>query len=503
MIAEYCEHFDLTGDPFNKHAFYITPDLESLADQIIHASQFSAGFVVVCGAQGVGKTSFAQFFYRQLITTQDAILLEVTKASSAQSLLLQLADFLALPVSTEPSMGELLAQLRTVINAGDEALVVTVVLDNAHLLADETLAAFVSLLQVPTGHHRPFSFVLLSELELATRLDQFQMPDVAVQDITFPLMAAADVTAMLNYRLELVGYLGEPLFSVPQTQKYLRQADGHLGKLFELARAGLQTQAAKGVTATGHFHKSPLPVVHIAAVAGLLATLGLFYLYQGGDTQPENQVKQLPAPPLQIPEQEKPQVSAEALHQQASSVAVQSAPEEARVDAAAPLQGSEVVEQVEVITDDALTATETAVVATGSDSDVKSEGTAEAQAAAPAAVEAKPRSAIALTSHQSSAAWPNDEAEILSWPVASYSLQVLGVSSQAAATAYVQRQTNRDYLRIMETRRSAKPWYIVLVGRYDSLDQAKQAATSLPAEQVKAGPWPRKVKQLQDEIQAY
>ncbi|WP_339615671.1 AAA family ATPase [uncultured Gilvimarinus sp.] len=507
MTPEYCERFGLEGDPFANDTFYVTPDLECLADQITHASQFSAGFVVVSGAAGTGKTAFAKFFYAQLIAIQESVLLDVAVASSAHALLLELADFLALPVSADSSMGELLAQLRTIVNGSNEALAVTVVLDNAHLLADDTLAALVSLLQVPAGHSRPFSFVLFSELELAHRLDQFQMPDVAVQDIVFPLMTAPDVTAMLNYRMELAGFLGEPLFSLGKVEQLCQEADGRLDKVLKLAQLDLQGRPSELDAEERANKKSALPVMHIAAVAGLLAALGLVYLYQGdSDGDKSNAVvKRLSVPAEQVVSPKKPAAQSTTQTTSVTTSAMGGSGEtgaEVKVRSSAEKASTRMmsVEGSTVIDAPPVPESETDSLSAQDAGDIKT------QDSVPKGAESNVVSSVANQVPTSSSAaasvveWANDEAEILSWPSSAYSLQVLGVSSRDAAKAYVQRQSNSDHLRVMATERSDKPWFIVLEGRYSSLARAKQAASNLPAQQVKAGPWPRKVKELQAEL---
>ncbi|WP_041524200.1 SPOR domain-containing protein [Gilvimarinus agarilyticus] len=506
MVPDYCERLGLDSDPFTNDTFYVTPDLELLADQITHASQFSAGFVVVCGERGVGKSAFAKFFYGQLMAIQESVLLDASVASSSQALLLQLADFLALPVSDSSSIGEILAQLRTTINSGGEALGVTVVLDSVHLLDDDTLAALVSLLQVPAGHSRPFSFVLFSELELAPRLDQFEMPDVAVQDLAFPLMSASDATAMLNYRVELAGFLGEPIFSLRQVESFMDESGGRLDKLLELARLELQSYSPESVAAASAQNESKggIPVVHIAAVAGLLAALGLVYLYQGDDTaEPTEQgvVKRLPAP------------EAPKLERKITEPVVTAPPAPEAVKPIEPPAEAVRQEPAVSIKDEVTGRAEPAV---SGDAAEASGPSREAEPEMGVVGEpVKPDAAVVSSAATSSdvvpqeppvatkpaaVTWPNDEAEILSWPESDYSLQVLGVSSRDAAIAYVKKQDNVDSLRVMETVRSQKPWYIVLAGRYSSAAKAKQAVATLPKSQIKAGPWPRRVGELQQEI---
>jgi len=367
------------------------------------------------------------------------------------------------------------------------------------------LAALVSLLQVPAGYHRPFSFVLFSELELAPRLDQFQMPDVAVQDIAFPLMTASDVAAMLNYRMELAGFLGQPLFGLRQVEQFWEVADGRLDNSLELARLDLQGRATETDAPVSPAKKGALPGVHIAAVAGLLAALGLVYLYQGdGDAEqsPDGVIKQLPAPSAKVVSRTESTTTAQPISvagpvengDDQKAVVAAPLPSSAEADISPVNEGSAAVSAPPLAVSESATTQDV--------SNVKSLGAPSTGASSSAAssVASQVLRSAAKAEPEPEVQWANDESEILSWPSSDYSLQVLGVSSRDAAKAYVQRQANSDYLRIMATQRSNKLWFIVLAGRYDSFALAKRAATDLPAEQVKAGPWPRKVKELQAEL---
>jgi DamX protein len=480
MLPDYCQRFGLDADPFATEAFYITPTLEQLAEQITHASQFSAGFVVVYGDGGVGKSAFAHYFSQRLLAIQETVMLDAASTQSSRELLLKLADFLALPVSSESSVGELLAQLRTIVNNGDATLAVTVILDNAHLLPDDTLAALVSLLQVPAGRHRPFSFVLFSHRDIVARLDQYEMPDVAVQDIHFPVMSQTEQIAMLNDRMELAGYLGEPLFNESHLKDLAGQ--GNLGQLMIAASQFLeQASAEPAQSPPSPDKKAPLPVVHIAAVAGLLAALGLVYLYQDDASEETQVVKRLTVPA--VVSAKRPGVNNSGVSSSHSAVKNASPVVAAAPSAPEPELAEPTVAPVAVQSSAASEAEPASSVAPTASSFLAASKVASAKPLRPAA-----------------SGYQNDEEEVLSWPANAYTLQVLGVSDRAAARRYLARQKNRAQLRIMQTERFDKPWFIVLAGRYDSFAKAKQAAATLPKQQIKAGPWPRKVSELQAEL---
>lgn len=96
--------------------------------------------------------------------------------------------------------------------------------------------------------------------------------------------------------------------------------------------------------------------------------------------------------------------------------------------------------------------------------------------------------------------YTEDELEILSWRADYYTLQVLGVSQKAAAEAYMARQSNRAVLRLYQTLRKNKPWFVVVAGVYPSRAAAEAAKKDLPARQQSAGPWLRQVQALHKEL---
>ena len=94
------------------------------------------------------------------------------------------------------------------------------------------------------------------------------------------------------------------------------------------------------------------------------------------------------------------------------------------------------------------------------------------------------------------------EQKILSWSASSYTIQLLGVSNQKAAQDYIAQQSNKAQLLLFKSKRLGKDWYVVIVGNYASIAQARSAIEDLPGVQRKAGPWPRQLGAIQQEIRA-
>lgn len=94
------------------------------------------------------------------------------------------------------------------------------------------------------------------------------------------------------------------------------------------------------------------------------------------------------------------------------------------------------------------------------------------------------------------------EQTILGWPSSYYTIQLLGVSNEKAARDYIAVQANKNDLLVFKSKRQGKDWFVVIAGRYPGVAQARQAITTLPASQREAGPWPREVKAIQQEIKS-
>jgi DamX protein len=94
------------------------------------------------------------------------------------------------------------------------------------------------------------------------------------------------------------------------------------------------------------------------------------------------------------------------------------------------------------------------------------------------------------------------ERKILSWSPSEYTIQLLGVSSEKAARDFVAAQANKTELLVFKSKRQGKDWFVVITGRFPSSGQARQGISALPASQREAGPWPRDLKTIQNEIKA-
>jgi len=96
-----------------------------------------------------------------------------------------------------------------------------------------------------------------------------------------------------------------------------------------------------------------------------------------------------------------------------------------------------------------------------------------------------------------------DEKFLLSQPSQYYAVQVLSASLSKSLSSYLARQDNRRQLYLYRGNRRGVQRYIIVAGVFPSKQEAMAAINRLPLEQRKAGPWPRPLKAIQNEIKTF
>ena len=94
------------------------------------------------------------------------------------------------------------------------------------------------------------------------------------------------------------------------------------------------------------------------------------------------------------------------------------------------------------------------------------------------------------------------ERQLLAMPAGSFTLQILGASSEANVQAFVERNGGglRQTLGYYRSQRGGAPWFIVAYGEFTTREQASATLRRLPQALSAAGPWVRPIAAAQAEI---
>lgn len=534
LLADYRQRYGLSEDPFAQdYSFplFTGAGRRQLLDQLLHLCQFSNSLLVVLGEAGVGKTRTAHAFMDSLSDHDQICFLSLQSSQSLEQILIAIAQTFGINAGPLPSAENLLSAIEAFI--AEEALVedeglAVVVIDNAQLLDDQTLAVLTALLNNFPQQNR-LHLALFAEPSLMRRLEHACPETLLVNDFFLQPFTLAEAVDYLNFRMEMADYLGPEIFTESMVDSWWRQAQGHLGILHECA----QERLLESVTPKLSFDKRSLPVAHIVAIAMLIAVVGMAFLYMGDDDSTAPAVAVVPtlAPPTspaassssleltstQTPVQ--PLLQTLPQPQQPNQLAAQQAAQGPQAvqstDKSGDFAREEVVPLAELPT---VPARKPELSSAGSAAQASQpvDSVAAAPATQPATTPApkpepisEPKSVVVEQAPKpaperkplATTASPQ-ERNILAWSPNEYTVQLLGVSNRKAALDYMAAQPNKSELLMFKSKRQGNDWFVVITGRFSSSAEARQAIARLPAVQRDAGPWPRDVKAIQAEIKA-
>ena len=494
-LADYRQRYGLALDPFADDPdfpLFTGAQRRELLDQLLHLCQFGKSLLVVLGDQGVGKTRLAHALLDSMAESDELCLITAQPGQGLDRVLIQIAHAFSLRREGVETAGQLLAALRSfsqpIMGGGDIALVV---IDDAHHLDDQALAALLSLLQGRDEDNRRLHIAFFAEPTLIRRLDELDMQDVMINDFPLAPFTLHETVDYLNFRMEMADYLGPEIFNESLVEPWWREAQGQLPIIHEYARSCL----LESVIPQENANKKSFPMLHIVAAAVLGAIFLMTFFYSSDDEEPAgDQIFSQPLPINPV----KPAASSFSAASEASSVSVEavaSVPvqpvENLSLPESLPVQTGE---KLDPLRPEQLPPAEQSAASARAEVSTSAEPAASQRAATSSAAKSE---SIA----QSKAVnFSEDEQILLSWRASEFTLQLLGVSTEKAARDYIAAQPNRADLLMFKTLRQNKDWFVVVAGRYSSAATARQAVAGLPATQRKAGPWPRELRVIQQEI---
>jgi MSHA biogenesis protein MshM len=231
-VALYLEHFGLDEPPFR-----ITPHtdfffdgaergatLEALAYAVLH----DEGIVKVSGEVGSGKTMLCRMLMERLPAEVETIYL-ATPSLARDEILHAIADDLELKLSERRSVAlrELQEHLIKLYGAGRR---VVVLIDEAHVMPEETLEQVRLLSNLESSRHKLLQMVLFGQPELDATLAKAslrQLRDRITHSFRMRPLAAAEVAKYLAFRMRAAGYRGPDVFA-PRAANRIARASGGL-----------------------------------------------------------------------------------------------------------------------------------------------------------------------------------------------------------------------------------------------------------------------------------
>lgn len=208
-----CSPFSVTPDP---NFFYSNPVYQEAYANLRYGIEAKKGFIVISGEVGTGKTTLLRRLMMQhLEGTIQTVFIFNTYLNFPELLQVILYDLGLAP--KEPNNKVLLLQELNeyLIRQLQQGHIVSVLVDEAQNLSDETLEGLRLLSNVETDQEKLIQIVLMGQPELLTRLDQPSLRQlkqrIALQCRLLPLKHE-EIAPYIDFRLRAAGYKGKNLF---------------------------------------------------------------------------------------------------------------------------------------------------------------------------------------------------------------------------------------------------------------------------------------------------
>jgi MSHA biogenesis protein MshM len=353
-LGLYLEHFGLTEAPFritpHTDFFYDGGERGATLEALAYAVMHDEGIVKVSGEVGSGKTMLCRMLIERL--PSDVVTIYLATPSLARDEILQaIADDLDVKLSDRRTVAlrELQEHLIGLYGAGRR---VVVLIDEAHVMPDDTLEQVRLLSNLESSRHKLLQIVLFGQPELDETLAKpslRQLRDRITHGFRMRPLPGAEVGKYLAFRMRAAGYRGPDVFAGRAAGQIARASGGLTRRINILADKALLSAFSEGSHAVTERHvKAAIEDSDFAAerprrswrAAGLVgsglalgalltAALNWWFTEMPLPPQPAPVAKPAPPPPAPPPEPLNNEALETALDLEEEAEAIAAAEEEA------------------------------------------------------------------------------------------------------------------------------------------------------------------------------
>lgn len=493
----------LTHNPFIQadDSFFERGGRLTQLEQLRQPSQWVRRVLLVTGLPGVGKS----VLYRQSSSSLEpgtrAARISGSLINTRREVLMSVAQGFGIAVPTDSNIQLLndMISSRVVEQAAKERTSL-VLIDDAEMLEPRAIDDLLDLVDSSSLHIVFFGEVrLVPTVERAA--DRFA---IKWQEIRLTGFGEADARDYLEWCFQQAKYRGRLPFTDSQVKEVIKLSEGLPGRINQMANVLL----VKLETGGNDVNNAKFPGLHRAILFLVVAVLGLTYLLWRQNEEAAEQaelaalagaaVATTPIPGSEGLPETAGEYSAEGLVTQAESLPLGEEPfgvdEPAAVAPPATAEGAS-----------------GSAIAAAADPQPTAEPNPPAQAEpvvpAPSPTpsptppaEPEPEPDLRGAADAGPASRGRDAAWLLRQPVDAFTLQLLTVSSQERAVAFVNAQQYPEQFAVYRLRRDGRALFVVVYGLFDSRDEAQAIAVNLPESISKIRPWARPLAQIQDAI---
>jgi MSHA biogenesis protein MshM len=244
-MALYLEHFGLKEPPFritpHTDFFFDGADRGATLEALVYAILHDEGIVKVSGEVGSGKTMLCRVLMERLPAHVETIYL-ATPSLARDEILHAIGDELQLKLSRERTAVALRELQEYLIRLYAEGRRVVILIDEAHVMPDETLEQVRLLSNLESNRHKLLQIVLFGQPELDAMLAKSglrQLRDRITHSFRMRPLARPEVAKYLSFRMRAAGYRGPDVFTPRAVALIARLAQGLTRRINILADKAL------------------------------------------------------------------------------------------------------------------------------------------------------------------------------------------------------------------------------------------------------------------------
>lgn len=276
-MSTYWQHFDLEFDPFSadqRMTCFISSQWRQLLDLLAHLSVSSQAVMLVTGLSGIGKTTLLRQLTEDIADKVGICKIQGDASIGPEVLYYLLAKHLGLATldgQKENFKRHLLSQLENMHENNQQYLLVV---DDAHLLPERTLAAVLEITALQTRENNPLHVLLFGGPQLEAAVGNIaaqQLTDGATHTSRIKPLNREMTEQYILHRLQVVGYSGEPLFSKAELDQIYHSSSGIPAKINYFAKQllGLKLPGKANTTTEVSSRYSPRFAIGAGAVLGI------------------------------------------------------------------------------------------------------------------------------------------------------------------------------------------------------------------------------------------
>ena len=273
-MALYLDHFGLHEPPFritpHTDFFFDGADRGATLEALLYAVVHDEGIVKVSGEVGSGKTMLSRVLMERLPAQVDTIYL-ATASFERDEILHAIGEELDLKLSQERRSSALRALQERLIELYGAGRRVVVLIDEAHVMPDETLEQVRLLSNLESNRHKLLQIVLFGQPELDETLAKpqlRQLRDRITHSFRMRPLPAYEVARYVSFRMRAAGYRGPEVFAARAVTAMARASGGLTRRINILADKALLAAFTENTHGVSEAHvKAAIADSEFAAVS--------------------------------------------------------------------------------------------------------------------------------------------------------------------------------------------------------------------------------------------